>query len=69
MPAPDGMEVRRRLRSRPATASFRVLGRTSLGDELATRAGFEGGASDHLVKPFTMPQLAARVRICLACTE
>lgn len=69
MPAPDGMEVLRTLRSRPATASLRVLILTSLGDELATRAGFDGGASDYLVKPFTMPQLAARVRVCLARVE
>jgi DNA-binding response OmpR family regulator len=67
IPAPDGMEVLRTLRSRPATASLRVLVLTSLGDEVATRAGFDGGASDYLVEPFTMPQLAARVRVCLTC--
>ena len=63
------MEVLRSLRARPATAALPVLVLTSMGDDLATRAGFEGGASDYLVKPFTMPQLAARVRICLARTS
>jgi CheY-like chemotaxis protein/phosphoribosyl 1,2-cyclic phosphodiesterase len=66
MPAPDGMHVLRCLRSRPASATLPVLVLTSMDDELAVRAGFERGADDYLVKPFTMPQLAARVRVCLA---
>ena len=69
MPAPDGLEVLRTLRASPAFATLPVLVLTSMGDDLATRAGFDGGASDYLVKPFTMPQLAARVRICLARME
>ena len=34
-----------------------------------TRAGFESGATDYLTKPFSLPQLAARVRACLTRTE
>jgi DNA-binding response OmpR family regulator len=34
-------------------------------DEPSTRAGFEAGATDYVTKPFSIPQLAARVRACL----
>jgi DNA-binding response OmpR family regulator len=36
-----------------------------MDDEVNTRAGFEFGATDYVTKPFTIPQLAARVRACL----
>jgi DNA-binding response OmpR family regulator len=36
-----------------------------MDDEVNTRAGFESGATDYVTKPFTIPQLAARVRACL----
>jgi PleD family two-component response regulator len=39
--------------------------RTPMNDEANTRAGFDLGATDYVTKPFTIPQLAARVRACL----
>ncbi len=66
MPEMDGLEVLRRLRSEPATKRLPVLILTAHGDETSTRAGFDLGATDYLTKPFSMPQLAARVRACLA---
>jgi two-component system phosphate regulon response regulator PhoB len=66
MPEMDGLEVLRRLRSEPATKRLPVLVLTAHGDETSTRAGFDLGATDYLTKPFSMPQLAARVRACLA---
>jgi DNA-binding response OmpR family regulator len=54
------------LRSRPATAALPVLVLTALDDEANTRASFDLGATDYLSKPFSIPQLAARVRACLA---
>ena len=30
------------------------------------RAGFEAGVTDYVTKPFSIPQLSARVRACLA---
>jgi two-component system, OmpR family, alkaline phosphatase synthesis response regulator PhoP len=42
---------------------------TALDDEVNTRAGFDLGATDYLTKPFSIPQLAARVRACLARTS
>jgi two-component system phosphate regulon response regulator PhoB len=39
---------------------------TAMSDEPSTRAGFESGVTDYLTKPFSVPQLIARVRACLA---
>ena len=69
MPIQDGLEVLKILRGRPATASLPVVILTAMDDEATTRAGFDLGATDYLTKPFTIPQLAARVRACLARTE
>ena len=68
MPRQGGMEVLRILRSKPATAALPVIVLTGVDDENTTRAGFELGATDFLTKPFSIPQLAARVRACLART-
>ena len=68
MPEQGGLEVLKVLRSRPATAALPVLLLTALDDEVNTRAGFDLGATDYLTKPFSNPQLAARVRACLART-
>jgi len=66
MPKQGGLEVLKVLRSRSATAALPVLVLTALDDEGHTRAGFELGATDYLTKPFSIPQLAARVRACLS---
>ncbi len=66
MPPPDGIEVLKILRSKPETASIPVLVLTARGDEDSTRTSFELGAADFLTKPFTPPQLDARVRSCFA---
>lgn len=66
MPPPDGIEVLRTLRSRPQTASLPVIILTAKGDEASTRLSFDVGATDFLSKPFTPPQLDARVRTCFA---
>jgi CheY-like chemotaxis protein/phosphoribosyl 1,2-cyclic phosphodiesterase len=68
MPEPGGLEVLKVLRSRPATAALPIVVLTALDDEVNTRYGFELGATDYLTKPFSIPQLAARVRACLART-
>ncbi len=65
MPELDGLDVLRALRADPATVSLPVLMLTSQSDEGSTRAGFDAGATDYLTKPFSSPQLSARVRACL----
>jgi CheY-like chemotaxis protein len=66
MPSLGGLEVLEAIRSRPETAALPVLILTSMDDEASTRRGFDSGASDYLTKPYSMPQLSARVRSLLA---
>jgi DNA-binding response OmpR family regulator len=66
MPGMDGFEVLRRLRSRESSQSLPVIVLTALGDEESARGSFQVGATDFLSKPFTPPQLDARVRSCFA---
>jgi two-component system phosphate regulon response regulator PhoB len=69
MPALGGLEVLKILRAGAATATLPVVVLTAMDDEVSTRAGFDLGATDYLTKPFSIPQLAARVRACLTRTE
>lgn len=62
----DGLAVMTALRARPETRSLPVLMLTAMTDEPSTRAGFEAGVTDYVTKPFSIPQLTARVHACLA---
>jgi len=62
----DGLAVMKTLRSKSETQALPVLMLTAMADELSTRAGFDAGVTDYVTKPFTIPQLTARVRVCLA---
>ncbi len=62
----DGLSVTRQIRATPETKDMPVLMLTGLTDEVSTRAGFDAGATDYVTKPFSIPQLTARVRACLA---
>lgn len=66
MPPPDGFEVLKRLRTDPDLECLPVVVLTAHGDEESARASFDLGATDFLAKPFTAPQLDARVRSCVA---
>ena len=61
----DGMAVMNALRARPETRFLPVLMLTAMSDEPSTRAGFAAGVTDYVTKPFSVPQLTARVRACL----
>jgi len=62
----DGIAVTNALRAKPETLSLPVLMLTAMTDEPSTRASFEAGVTDYVTKPFSIPQLTARVRACLA---
>ena len=68
MPGMDGIEVVKTLRAKPETARLPILMLTAMADEAHTRAGFAAGVTDYVAKPFSIPQLTARVRACLART-
>ena len=60
LPGVDGFAVCRRLRkdAKVTTPIIMLTARDELHDKLT---GFDAGADDYLVKPFDMPELAARV--------
>ena len=60
MPGLDGLSLCKTLREHGNNAPVIMLtARDTLDDKLA---GFEAGADDYLVKPFDLPELAARIR-------
>lgn len=61
MPRMDGLELCRRLRNK--SEHLPILFLTSKDDELDKVLGLELGADDYLVKPFSMRELEARVRV------
>jgi len=65
MPAMNGLEVCRRLRQDPVTASLPIVMLTAKGDEIDRVLGLEIGADDYVVKPFSPKELLARVRAVL----
>lgn len=65
MPKLSGVEVCRRLRRRPETRSTPIIMLTARGDETDRITGLDYGADDYVVKPFSMPELLARVRALL----
>jgi len=62
LPAPDGFEVCRRLRS---TSTVPVIMLTALGAEDDRLAGLELGADDYVVKPFSPREVVLRVEAVL----
>ena len=65
----DGMAVMKAIRAKPETQSLPVLMLTAMTDEPSTRAGFDAGVTDYVTKPYSIPQLTARVRACLTRTQ
>ena len=66
LPMLNGFQVLQRLKADPATAPIPVLMLTARGHEHDIVAGIEGGADDYIVKPFSFPELIARVSTALA---
>jgi DNA-binding response OmpR family regulator len=62
LPAPDGFEVCRRLRS---TSTVPIIMLTALGAENDRLAGLELGADDYIVKPFSPREVVLRVEAVL----
>ncbi len=65
LPEIDGLEVCRRLRRDPATASLPIVMLTAKGEEVDRILGLELGADDYIVKPFSPKEVVARVRAVL----
>jgi len=65
LPGLSGIELCRRLRSRPETKNLPIIMLTARGDESERVRGLATGADDYIVKPFSVPELIARVRALL----
>jgi diguanylate cyclase (GGDEF)-like protein len=65
MPRIDGVELCRRLRSDPLTASLPVIMLTAKSLSADKVVGLTAGADDYIIKPFDTLELVARVRSTL----
>ncbi len=65
LPDVAGTEVCRRLRAEPDTRDIPVLMLTAKGEEIDRVVGFEVGADDYVVKPFSVRELMLRVAAIL----
>jgi two-component system phosphate regulon response regulator PhoB len=65
LPGLSGIELCRRLRARPETKSLPIIMLTARGEESERVRGLATGADDYIVKPFSVPELLARVRALL----
>jgi two-component system phosphate regulon response regulator PhoB len=62
LPGILGTEVCKALRKEPHTAHIPVIMITAKGDEIDRVVGFEVGADDYIVKPFSMREVSLRVK-------
>src|SRR5207253_3222258 len=65
LPALSGIELCRRLRGRPETRQLPIIMLTARGEESERVRGLATGADDYIVKPFSVPELLARVAALL----
>jgi two-component system alkaline phosphatase synthesis response regulator PhoP len=65
LPVLSGTEVCRVLRAQPATAHIPIIMVTARTSESDRVAGLDLGADDYVTKPFSLRELAARVRAVL----
>ena len=65
LPQLSGLELCRRLRRRPETASLPIIMLTARGEEPDRLRGLDTGADDFITKPFSPAELVARIRAVL----
>lgn len=65
LPGLSGIELCRRIRARRETERLPVIMLTARGEEGDRIRGLATGADDYIVKPFSVPELLARVRALL----
>ncbi|MCA1939876.1 MAG: phosphate regulon transcriptional regulator PhoB [Caenispirillum bisanense] len=61
LPMMSGIEVCRQLRRKPATKDVPIIMVTARGEETDKVRGLNTGADDYITKPFSMPELMARI--------
>lgn len=68
LPEITGTEVCKLLRKQESTASIPIIMVTAKGEEIDRVVGFEVGADDYLVKPFSSRELLLRIKAILRRT-
>ena len=63
LPDSDGLEICRAVRAHPDLAHIPIIFLTAKGSETDRVLGLELGANDYVVKPFSIRELIARVKI------
>ncbi len=69
MPKIDGYEACRILKSNPLTKNIPVVLLTAKGRDIDKRLGFEVGATDYIVKPFSPSKLVDRIHELLSYSK
>ena len=65
LPMMSGIEVCRQLRRKPRTRDLPIIMLTARGEEGDRVRGLNTGADDYMTKPFSVPELVARIRALL----
>jgi two-component system phosphate regulon response regulator PhoB len=65
LPGLSGIEVCRLIRARPETQTLPIVMLTARGEETERVRGLATGADDYIVKPFSIPEVMARMRSIL----
>ncbi|MFA7429027.1 MAG: phosphate regulon transcriptional regulator PhoB [Rhodospirillaceae bacterium] len=68
LPVMSGIEVCRQLRRKPKTKDVPIIMITARSEETDKVRGLNTGADDYMSKPFSMPELLARVRALMRRT-
>ena len=69
MPNLSGIEVCRRLKTRPETRAIPIIMLSARSEEVDRVRGLETGADDYVVKPYSVVEMMARVRTQLRRTR
>jgi len=69
MPIIDGYEACRILKANPLTKNIPVILLTAKGRDIDKRLGYEVGATDYIIKPFSPNKLIDRIHELLSCTK
>ncbi len=65
LPGTSGLELCRRIRANSKTSQLPIILLTARGEESDRLRGLETGADDYVTKPFSVPELCARVKAVL----
>ena len=69
LPGVSGIEVCRRVKSRPSTRAIPIIMLSARSEEIDRVRGLETGADDYVVKPYSVVELMARLRTQLRRTR